>query len=136
MSPFVQSGSFFVKSLAMGSVQHGAVVKSAPLPPLSPNLDLPEVLRNEMVSLAAGMPHFSTGTCINNTVNVRNPNIRIRTFGKSFGCQTVRISALSENRTKFFRLSNTKPVPNQFQTGFVPFSDVWDELNDFKPNKK
>ncbi len=64
MSPFVRDGSFFVKSLSMGSVQHGAVVKSAPLPPLSPALDLPAVFRDEMVSCAAGLPHFSTGIFI------------------------------------------------------------------------
>jgi len=61
MSPFVQEGSFFVKSLALGSVQHGAVVKSASLPALSPALDLPQMFRDEMVSCAAGLPHFSTG---------------------------------------------------------------------------
>ena len=61
MSPFVQNGSFFVKSLALGSVQHGAVVKSAPLPALSPALDLSKIFKDEMVSCAAGLPHFSTG---------------------------------------------------------------------------
>ena len=33
MSDFVKDGSGFVKSLALGSVQHGAVVGSASLPP-------------------------------------------------------------------------------------------------------
>ena len=61
MSPFVRDGSFFVKSLSMGSVQHGAVVTSAPLPTLSPALDMSAVYKEEMVSCAAGLPHFSTG---------------------------------------------------------------------------
>jgi glycogen debranching enzyme len=64
MSPFVQNGSFFVKSLSLGSVQHGAVVDSAPLPPLSPALDLPKIFTEEMVSCAAGLPHFSTGKTV------------------------------------------------------------------------
>ena len=33
MPDFVKNGSGFVKSLALGSVQHGAVVGSASLPP-------------------------------------------------------------------------------------------------------
>ena len=64
MSPFVQEGSTFVKFLALGSVQHGANVESSPLPKLSSKLQKlhqkqqPSDVR---VSLAAGLPHFSTG---------------------------------------------------------------------------
>ena len=54
MSNFVQEGSGFVKALALGSIQHGAVIKSASLPPTIGVSD-------PMVSLAAGLPHFSTG---------------------------------------------------------------------------
>merc|ERR1719232_1469501 len=54
MNEWVQNGSGFVKALALGSVQHGAVVKSALLPPTVGITD-------PMVSLAAGLPHFSTG---------------------------------------------------------------------------
>ena len=54
MSDFIQHGSGFVKALALGSVQHGAVLKSSLLPP---TLGISE----PMVSLAAGLPHFSTG---------------------------------------------------------------------------
>lgn len=54
MFDFVQKGSTFVKTLALGSVQHGAVVKSAMLPPTIG-------ISQAMVSLAAGLPHFSTG---------------------------------------------------------------------------
>ena len=54
MSEFVQKGSGFVKALALGSVQHGSVIKSASLPPIIGTTE-------SMVSLAAGLPHFSTG---------------------------------------------------------------------------
>jgi glycogen debranching enzyme len=42
----------------MGSVQHTAVCKSAQLPALSPNLKTPP---EHTPTLAAGLPHFSTG---------------------------------------------------------------------------
>lgn len=61
MSPFVQNGSFFLRSLALGSVQHGADIRSALLPPLSPNIEMNDRVKEKMVSLAAGLPHFSTG---------------------------------------------------------------------------
>ena len=54
MSKFIQNGSSFIKALALASVQHGAVVKSALLPPTVG-------ISDPMVSLAAGLPHFSTG---------------------------------------------------------------------------
>ena len=59
MSSFVKDGSTFVKYLALGSVQHAAELMSAPLPNISPNL---EIKKNTIrVSCAAGLPHFSTG---------------------------------------------------------------------------
>ena len=66
MSPFVQNGSNLVKALALGSVIHTAVVWNAPLPELSPNLSDPKPGRDEKnlalaPTLAAGLPHFSTG---------------------------------------------------------------------------
>lgn len=51
---FVQNGSSFIQSLALGSVQLCGVSSSAQLPPSSPD-DEPTA------SLAAGLPHFSTG---------------------------------------------------------------------------
>lgn len=51
---FVQNGSSFIQSLALGSVQLYGVSSSAQLPPSTPD-DEP------MASLAAGLPHFSTG---------------------------------------------------------------------------
>ena len=47
MSDFVKNGSGFIKSLALGSVQHGAVIQSSLLPP---TIGISE----PMVSLAAG----------------------------------------------------------------------------------
>ncbi|KAG2461533.1 GDE enzyme, partial [Polypterus senegalus] len=69
MSSFVQNGSTFVKHLAMGSVQMCGIGKFPALPPLSPNLQNVPYRINEVskekeqccVSLAAGLPHFSSG---------------------------------------------------------------------------
>ncbi|XP_063481653.1 glycogen debranching enzyme isoform X4 [Symphalangus syndactylus] len=69
MSSFVQNGSTFVKHLSLGSVQLCGEGKFPSLPILSPALmDVPYRL-NEItkekeqccVSLAAGLPHFSSG---------------------------------------------------------------------------
>ncbi|XP_025406439.1 glycogen debranching enzyme isoform X4 [Sipha flava] len=66
----IKNGSTFCKSLALASIQFAGIVKSSPLPTLSPNLLAP-LLRTqiglngknipECVSLAAGLPHFSSG---------------------------------------------------------------------------
>ena len=65
MSPFIENGSNFAKALALGSVQHTAIVRHAPLPALSPNLSDPRpdsVDGHQMTpTMAAGLPHFSTG---------------------------------------------------------------------------
>ncbi|KAJ8012292.1 hypothetical protein DPEC_G00067150 [Dallia pectoralis] len=69
MSSFVQDGSTFVKLLALGSVQMCGVGSSPALPPLSAALnDVPYRLNKDTgkkeqccVSLAAGLPHFSSG---------------------------------------------------------------------------
>ncbi|XP_039208206.1 glycogen debranching enzyme isoform X2 [Crotalus tigris] len=69
MSSFVQNGSTFVKHLSLGSVQMCGIGKYPSLPPLSPALkDVPYRLNEIMgekeqccVSLAAGLPHFSSG---------------------------------------------------------------------------
>ncbi|XP_061097981.1 glycogen debranching enzyme isoform X2 [Conger conger] len=72
MSNFVQTGSTFVKLLALGSVQMCRVGSKPTLPPLSPDLeDVPYRLNDTTgkkeqccVSLAAGqtgLPHFSSG---------------------------------------------------------------------------
>ena len=56
-----------MKYLAMGSVQHTAVLKSALLPPMSPNLFgptpsiHPDLGVAETPTVAAGLPHFSSG---------------------------------------------------------------------------
>ncbi|XP_041751798.1 glycogen debranching enzyme isoform X1 [Coregonus clupeaformis] len=69
MSSFVQNGSTFVKLLALGSVQMCSVGSFPALPPLSLELpDVPYRLNKDTgkkeqccVSLAAGLPHFSSG---------------------------------------------------------------------------
>ncbi|CAK6439145.1 unnamed protein product [Pipistrellus nathusii] len=69
MSSFVQNGSTFVKHLALGSVQMCGVGRFPCLPRLSPALpDVPYRLNEATrepeqccVSLAAGLPHFSSG---------------------------------------------------------------------------
>ncbi|KAI5624143.1 glycogen debranching enzyme isoform X2, partial [Silurus asotus] len=69
MSRFVRVGSTLVKQLALGSVQMCGVGPVPALPALSPALqDIPQRLntitkQNEQccVSLAAGLPHFSSG---------------------------------------------------------------------------
>lgn len=66
----IKNGSSFCKNLALASIQFAGVVKSSPLPPLSPNLLAPLFKtyigpdgksRPDCVSLAAGLPHFSSG---------------------------------------------------------------------------
>ncbi|KAL6489111.1 hypothetical protein MHYP_G00028520 [Metynnis hypsauchen] len=69
MSSFVQSGSTLVKQLALGSVQMCGIGRVPALPPLSPALEdvtyrLNSITKQEeqcCVSLAAGLPHFSSG---------------------------------------------------------------------------
>lgn len=69
MSSFVQNGSTFVKHLSLGSVQMCGVGRFPCLPRLSPALpDVPYRLNEATrereqccVSLAAGLPHFSSG---------------------------------------------------------------------------
>ncbi|XP_048845065.1 glycogen debranching enzyme isoform X2 [Brienomyrus brachyistius] len=69
MSSFVQNGSTFVKLLALGSVQMCGVGRFPALPPLSPALqdvpyrisDITKEKEQCCVSLAAGLPHFSSG---------------------------------------------------------------------------
>ncbi|NWW55946.1 GDE enzyme, partial [Ifrita kowaldi] len=69
MSSFVQNGSTFVKHLSLGSIQLCGIGKYSCLPDLSPSLhDVPYRLNqitNQKeqccVSLAAGLPHFSSG---------------------------------------------------------------------------
>ncbi|XP_042353402.1 LOW QUALITY PROTEIN: glycogen debranching enzyme-like [Plectropomus leopardus] len=69
MSSFVQNGSSFVRYLALGSVQMCGVGRFPALPPLSSKIeDVPYRIspitgQKEQccVSLAAGLPHFSSG---------------------------------------------------------------------------
>ncbi|XP_066992681.2 glycogen debranching enzyme [Anabrus simplex] len=65
MSKFIKSGSSFVRGLALGSLQCGAYIRSAPLPQLSPALAPPQPPMHEneqaCISLSAGLPHFATG---------------------------------------------------------------------------
>ncbi|XP_060864608.1 glycogen debranching enzyme isoform X2 [Metopolophium dirhodum] len=66
----IRNGSTFCKNLALASIQFAGVVKSSPLPTLSPNLLAPllrmqigpdGLYRPECITLAAGLPHFSSG---------------------------------------------------------------------------
>lgn len=53
MSPFIQESPIqFVKELALGSIQVMGVV---------PNASIPSIDNSYLPSLAAGLPHFSTG---------------------------------------------------------------------------
>ncbi|XP_071756275.1 glycogen debranching enzyme-like [Centroberyx gerrardi] len=69
MSSFVQNGSSLVKQLVLGSVQMCGVGRCLALPPLSPCLkdvpyrfnDITNQKEQCCVSLAAGLPHFSSG---------------------------------------------------------------------------
>uniref|UniRef100_A0A8D3E2T7 Glycogen debranching enzyme n=1 Tax=Scophthalmus maximus TaxID=52904 RepID=A0A8D3E2T7_SCOMX len=69
MSSFVQNGSSFVRHLALGSVQMCGVGRFLALPPLSVKIEdvpyriSPVTGQKEQccVSLAAGLPHFSSG---------------------------------------------------------------------------
>lgn len=66
---FVKNGTTFVKLLSLISVQMCGVVKSSPLPDLSPNLNLPTSKteqcdgQNKQIysTMSAGLPHFTTG---------------------------------------------------------------------------
>lgn len=66
----IKNSSSFCKSLVLASIQFAGIVKSSPLPTLSPNLLAPFLkmeigidgkYRPQCVSLAAGLPHFSSG---------------------------------------------------------------------------
>lgn len=65
MGDFISQGSDFAKALGLCSVQFCGTVKSAMLPQLSPKLSPPQppvVSDTQMpITIAAGLPHFSTG---------------------------------------------------------------------------
>jgi len=61
LSPFVAEGSEFVQLLAQGTVIHLAALPSARLPPLSAALGGSREEGVAPPTLAAGLPHFSTG---------------------------------------------------------------------------
>lgn len=64
MSSTVRNGSSFLKALSLGSLQFVGLSASASLPVLSPNLHHGASSGASMptlMSLAAGLPHFSTG---------------------------------------------------------------------------
>ncbi|XP_076018251.1 glycogen debranching enzyme [Genypterus blacodes] len=69
MSSFIQNGSTFVRHLALGSVQMCGIGRLPALPPISTQIeDVPYCLNavtglkeQRCVSLAAGLPHFSSG---------------------------------------------------------------------------
>lgn len=66
---FVKDGTTFTKILSLVSTQVGGVVRSAPLPDLSPNLEPPKPKVQQYngeseqmcMTLSAGLPHFATG---------------------------------------------------------------------------
>lgn len=61
---FVKNGSSFLKALSLGSVQFVGLSRSASLPSLSPKLfhgPSSGAAMPTLTSLAAGLPHFSTG---------------------------------------------------------------------------
>ena len=61
---FVQNGSSFLKALSLGSLQFVGLSRSASLPALSPKLHHGPSSGAHMptlMSLAAGLPHFSSG---------------------------------------------------------------------------
>ena len=57
-SDLVKNGSKFIELLALGGVALYGLVKSSPLPPLSPKIAIKNSIQP---TLAAGLPHFSTG---------------------------------------------------------------------------
>lgn len=64
LSSFVKNGSSFLKALSLGSLQFVGLSRSASLPSLSPNLHhgpSSGAAMPTLTSLAAGLPHFSTG---------------------------------------------------------------------------
>lgn len=64
MSSFVKNGSSFLKALSLGSLQFVGLSRSASLPSLSPKLHhgpSSGAAMPTLTSLAAGLPHFSTG---------------------------------------------------------------------------
>ncbi|XP_063604015.1 glycogen debranching enzyme-like isoform X1 [Penaeus indicus] len=70
MGEFISQGSDFAKALSLCSVQFCGIVKSAVMPPLSPNLSSPQPpvvtdgsgsTKQMSVTIAAGLPHFSVG---------------------------------------------------------------------------
>lgn len=60
MSDFIKNGTTFPQLLALASTQFLAIVPSADLPKLSPNIQPPKPPAR-CVTLSAGLPHFSTG---------------------------------------------------------------------------
>ena len=61
---FVKNGSSFLKALSLGSLQFVGLSRSASLPSLSPKLHhgpSSGAAMPTLTSLAAGLPHFSTG---------------------------------------------------------------------------
>nr|XP_057917611.1 glycogen debranching enzyme isoform X2 [Doryrhamphus excisus] len=69
MPSFIQTGSSFVRHLALGSLQMCGVGRFPALPPLSTKVDnvpyrinpITGLKEQSCVTLAAGLPHFSTG---------------------------------------------------------------------------